>query len=342
MNRSRMAFALAAGCLLFAGCEYPTEPPSLDQRWIVPIQETTLSVDELLPTGVAVGGSDFSVSIDPFSTSQSLGSICGLCTALNGLTAPAPAFTSSFNASGDLPADVSAAMISSASTEVQVVNGFSFDPIAGGGSLTITISDGPGGAELGQVVVDGTTEAMTAGGTLTRTISIGSASIGSTFVASVDIVTVGGQVALIDTSDQITVTATATSLFVSSATVNVTSQSVDFDADSLDVEDIDSQVIDRIQEASLVLDIVNPFGISIEGSIVIGTAGDPVTKSLSIGSGSTSSTRITYTNAELRMWLGQAGVTFSGSGTASGGSVTVSPGQEMTIKVTLDATIQIG
>ena len=27
MNRSRMAWAVVAGCLLFAGCDYPTETP---------------------------------------------------------------------------------------------------------------------------------------------------------------------------------------------------------------------------------------------------------------------------------------------------------------------------
>ena len=338
MKRFRMAFAVAAGCLLLAGCEYPTEPPILEQRWIIPIEETTLSVEQLLPAGVAVSGSNFSVSIDPFVTNQTLASSCAGCVALNGLTVPAPPFTTSFSASEDLPAGVTAAMISSASIEIQIANGFSFDPIAGGGTLTVTISDGQGGAELGQVVIDGATEAMTAGGTLTRTISIASKSIGTTFFASVDVVSKGGQVSLIDTSDQITVTATTTSLLVSSATVNVTGQSVEFDAEPLDVEDIDSQLIDRIQEASLVLDIVNPFGISVSATIVIG----PTSKTLSIDASAASSTSITYTNDELRMWLGQPDITFSGSGTASGGSITVTPGQEMTIQVTLDATIRIG
>ncbi len=338
MKRFRMAFAVAAGCLLLAGCEYPTEPPILEQRWIIPIEETTLSVDQLLPAGVTVSGSDFSVSIDPFVTVQTLASICAGCAVLNGFTVPVPAFTASFGVSENLPGGVMGATISSASIEIQIANGFSFDPIAGGGTLTVTISDGQGGAELGQVVIDGATEAMTAGGTLTRTISIASKSIGTTFFASVDVVSKGGQVSLIDTSDQITVTATTTSLLVSSATVNVTGQSVEFDAEPLDVEDIDSQLIDRIQEASLVLDIVNPFGISVSATIVIG----PTSKTLSIDASAGSSTSITYTNDELRMWLGQPDITFSGSGTASGGSITVTPGQEMTIQVTLDATIRIG
>jgi hypothetical protein len=51
---------------------------------------------------------------------------------------------------------------------------------------------------------------------------------------------------------------------------------------------------------------------------------------------------LTYTGDELRSFLGQPDVQFSGSGTVSGGSVTVSPSQRMTLKATLDFTIQIG
>ena len=130
MNRFRMVSTAVAGCLFFAGCEVPTDPPILEQRWIVPIEETTLSVDQLLPAGVSVSGNSFSVSMDPFSTGQTLGAVCGACAALNGLTAPAPAFSISFDTSENLPADVTAATISSASIEIQIANGFSFDPIA--------------------------------------------------------------------------------------------------------------------------------------------------------------------------------------------------------------------
>jgi hypothetical protein len=316
----------------------PTDPPILEQRWSVPIEEVTLSVDQLLPKGVTVVGDDFSVSIDPFTTASSLATICGACVDLNGLTVPAPSFSTSLTASESLPADVSAAVISSATIEVAIQNGLSFDPITGGGSLTITISDGQGGTTLGEVVVDPATDSMTPGGTLTKTISIGPNSVGATFFAAVAMVSVGGQVALINTANQITVTATTTSLLVSSATINVGSQSVDFDPEPLDVEDIDSQLVDRIQEAFLLLDIVNPFGVSVSATIVIG----PTSKALSIDAGATSSTSITYTNSELQSWLGQPGITFSGSGVASGGSITVSARDELTIQVTLDATIQIG
>jgi hypothetical protein len=134
MNRFRMASAATVGCLLFVGCEVPTNPPILEQRWIVPIEEIVLSVDQLLPTGVTEVGSNFSVSLDPFVTTSSLATMCPGCAALNGLTAPAPSFTASLTASENLPTDVSAATISSAEITVAIANGLSFDPIAGGGT----------------------------------------------------------------------------------------------------------------------------------------------------------------------------------------------------------------
>jgi hypothetical protein len=205
-------------------------------------------------------------------------------------------------------------------------------------ALTITISDGQGGATLGEVVVDPAADPLTPGETMTQTVSIGPSSVGTTFFASVAVSSPGGQVAPVNTSSQLSVTATTTSLLVSSATVNVGSQSIEFDDEPLDVEDIDSQLVDRIQEASLLLDIVNPFGISVLATISIG----PTSKALSIDAAATSSTSITYTNAELHTWLGQPNITFSGSGTASGGSIRVSAGDELTVAVSLDATIRIG
>lgn len=338
MKCSRMVPALAVGCLLFVGCEVPTGLPELEQRWIVPIEETSLSVDELLPDGVSISGGNFSVAIDPFATNETLLILCANCAARNGLTEPAPAFASSFSVSENLPANVTAAQIASGTIQIVITNGLSFDPIAGGGTFTVTLSDGDGGAQLGQVVVDGATESMPGNSSRTETLSIGSASIGTTFFASVSVVSVGGQVTTIDITDEITVTATTTSLLVSSATVTVASQSVDFDPVELDIGDIDSDITDHIQSGTLILDVVNPFGVSVDGTLNIG----PTTKSFSIASGSTSSTSINYTSSELQSFLGQDNITFSGSGTASGGSVTVSPGQEMLIEATLDMTIRIG
>jgi len=52
---------------VLSGCEYPTEAPIFDVRWVVPIEETSISVVDLLPaTGaVTVVGTNFDVAVDP-------------------------------------------------------------------------------------------------------------------------------------------------------------------------------------------------------------------------------------------------------------------------------------
>jgi len=335
MNRFRTVPIALAGALLLGACDIPTEAPIIEQRWVIPVEETSLGVDELLPPGVTVVGGNFSVSVDPFATNETLNALCASCGALNGLAAPVPAFTGSFTVSSGLPADVSAAVIASGAISMQIQNGFSFDPLAGGGTLTVTLSDGQGGAQLGQTVFSGT---LPPNSTTTQSIALSSATIGSTFFASIAVTSPGGQVATINTSEQLTATATTTSLLVSSVTVNVASRSVDIDAVDLDVEDIDSDLTDHIVSGSVILDVVNPFGVSISGTINIG----PTTKSLAISANGTSQVMISYTREELQSFLGQPNVQFSGSGTASGGLVRVSPGQEMSIEATLDFTISIG
>ena len=347
MNRSRMAFAATAACLLIAGCELPTDNPILEQRWIIPIEETTLSVNELLPDGVTISGSNFAVSVDNFSLSEDLGTLCALCIALNLTTAPKPAFNSSFTVIQSLPADVESATITSGNLAISITHALSFDPIRppGGstGTVTVIIKNGVGGPAIGQVLIDGAAESFAPGTTLNKTLTISAGSVGRTLELAVDVVSPAGGAGVADwvpinTSNTISATGDVTSLLVSSATVSVASTPVDLDPVELDVGDIDEELTERIQQGTLILDIVNPFGVSVTGTINIG----PTSKSFSIGAGATSTTSISYTGAEIGSFLGVDDVTFSGSGTASGGSVTVSPGQEMLIEATLDFTIRLG
>ena len=337
MRAIRTALAATAGAVILSGCDLPTEAPRVQQRWIVPVEETTLGVDELLPSGVSVSGGNFAVTVDPFTTNETLGDLCTLCAALNGTTAPVPAFNGTFIASQMLPSDVSSVSITSGSIAITIQNGFTFDPLAGGGTLTITLTDGQGGAQLGQTVVG---EPLSPSATTNTTLTIAPGSVGQTLFMSSVVEAPGGATALIDTSDQLTITATPATILVGSATVNLANQSVNVDPVDLDVGDLDSSVTDRIQQGSVILDVVNPFGVAVSATLFIGAAPP---KSFSISSGATSQVTITYTGDELRSFLGQANVTFSASGTVtSEGSITLTPGLEMTIEVTVDLILEIG
>ena len=340
MRAIRTALAATAGAVILSGCELPTEAPLLQQRWILPVEETTLGVDQLLPSGVSVIGGDFAVTVDPFTTTETLGDLCTLCAVLNGTTALVPPFNWTFTTSQTLPADVSSVLITSGSIAIAIQNGFSFDPLSGGGTLTITLTDGLGGAELGKTVVDGASGSLSPGATTNTTLTIAPGSVVSTLFVSSVIDAPGGATTLIDTSDLLTITATPTAILVGSVTMNVANRSVNVDPISLNVGGLDSSATDRIQQGSVILDVVNPFGVAVSGTVFIGAAPP---KSLSIGSGATSQATISYTGVELRSFLGQQNVTFSASGTVtSGGDITVRPGQEMTIEVTVDLILEIG
>ncbi len=324
-----------------AGCDIPTEAPIFEQRWILPVDNTTISVSELLPSGVTVDGNDFAVSVDAFSTSRSLGDLCPSCAPLQGLLAPSPAFTGTLTMDQSLPADIAAATIASASAEIAIHNGFSFDPIAGGGSVTATLTDGQGGAEIGEVTFSA---GLPPGQTTTQTLTVAPGAIGSNLFVTAVITSPGGQVTTIDNEERLTITATPGTVLASAATVDVASRSVTIDPVDLDVEDIDETITDRIESGSIVLTIANPFGVSVGAQLDIDYPGGTIAKQLSIGSSATSTATLSYSGAELRTFLGKSGVRLTGTGTvsSSSGAITVTPGQQVVIDAKIDITLRIG
>lgn len=322
-------------CLILLGCDIPTALPILEQRWILALEQAKVGVEELLPAGVSVSDGVLEVSIDTITTNSSLESLCAACAALNGSTAAVPAFTSSFNGSVNLPANISSIEISSGSVQVVVTNGLSFDPLAGGGSIEATILDGEGGLQLAQLIFSG---ALAPGATVTRSISIGNLSVGNEVFAIIEVTSPGGQIAPINTSEQLSVATTGSALIMGSATVSLEGHAVEVDVVKLDLDHIGPEIIERIVNGSLILEVTNPFGVSLSGNINIG----PTSKSFSISEDGRSTTTISYTRNELTSFLGEKGVTLSLSGTANGTSITLSSHQELTLEGTIDCLIRIG
>lgn len=334
---NRRILPWAGVCLLAIGCDIPTEAPIIEQRWVLPLEEIILDQSELLPPDVVVAGANYDVNIAPVSASESLGTLCPACAAANGTTVPAPAFSGSFSSTDALPSDVLDATVVGGSIDLAIQNGLDFDPIAGGGTMTITVAGAGGGPVLGTLTLDGSVDALPGNATTTRTITLGSGAIDGT-ETTVDIVSPGGQTTTMDTSSQIVLTATVPSMLVSTATIAVNGLSASLSEESLDAEDLDQSLIDGIQNGSAILDVTNPFGVTFDGTITVGT----VTKTVSVPATATSTVSVDFTGAELRSFLGQPGVTFSGSGTIGGGPATVTPDLELTIDTTIDLSIEIG
>ncbi len=346
MSPPRAALAALLGLIALGGCEYPTTAPIVGQRWILPAEITTIRVAQLLPPGVADNGNTFAVTVAPLSASESLATLCASCA--DGVTAPKPAFTGEFGTGTSLPPDVSATTLSSGSVAVAVHNGFDFDPIRPGaghtGTLTVTLTDGPDGRELGRIVIDGATEALPPGSTLSRTLSLEAGPFGPVLYASVRIVSPTGDPISIDSSQRMTVRATTSSLLVSSARVDVEGRSVTLDSASLDVADIDRTVVDAVEHGGLVLDIENPFGVSLAATMHIAGGGiTPIVKSFNVPADETSTATVSFTGEELKSFLGKSDVQLTGGGVVSSPRpVTLGPAQKIRIEGKLDLSLSFG
>lgn len=339
MKSPRALLATAAAFAVLSGCDLPTEPPMFEPRWMLAVEESSFPGDQLLPASVVVVGDDFHLSIDPVSGSATLGFLCGSpCEALDGQVAPVPTFEGTFTSTQTLPDDVLSAAVTGGSMEIEIANGFSFDPLEGGGTIVVTIADDDTGAPLGEIMLDGSEDVLLPNTTETRTLPLSAGTVSTALRATTVVEVPGGQIAVIDVSDLIEVTATTTSLQLGSVTVDVEDRSVSFDDRALDLEDVHAEFTDRIVEGAILLSVTNPFGVSLDALVGLGAT----SKSFAVDGGGTSSATVSYTGDELRSFLGQPNVVFSSSGFANGNAITIQPGQEMLIKATLDFTLQIG
>ena len=339
---------------VLSGCDVPTALPIFDVRWVIPVEETSISVDELLPTDVTVVGGNFEVTnVADVMLSQTLDVLCPDCIPFNGLTVDKPLFNLVYNQSGSLPADLVSVELVSASISLAMQNDLGFDPIrpavAAPGTMTITIhAVDATGPELGRVVLDGNvaTDSVPDGALTTVSLPLQPGTLTSTFVAVVDVFSPLGDPLLIDITSSFDITVTVGTVLVSSATLDVDGLAVNLDPTPLDAEGIDSTAVNRIQSGSLILDIQNPFGVGVD-SLSLGISGpfpsSPIQKILSIGSGATSSVTLMYTATELQSFLGQSGVQITGAGTvvSPGGPATVTPTDEVVIEATLDIVLEI-
>jgi hypothetical protein len=155
-----------------------------------------------------------------------------------------------------------------------------------------------------------------------------------------------GDWVLIRLQDQVSVTATPQDLEATSAVVDVVGETFQLIDTELDVEDLDEELVDHIVSGAIAMAVVNPWaiGASLTLSIDGPTMGAPVVKNVVVPAAPTSSLRVEFSQAELRSFLGEPGVTMSGSGTVAPGTgpVTITPDQLLVLDSTLDLVLLIG
>jgi hypothetical protein len=329
----------------------------LEQRWILPAEDTQLEVDELLPDDVSVkpDRSAFTVLADPVSFQESLGSLCPACAPADGQVAFKPAFQADFSEKVSLPDEVESAQLSQGRVMVQAENGLTFDPLRppGGtpGTLSIALRDGGvGGPILAQVLVDGATTSFAPGATLTRTLEYaGSVTPELWVVTTVNSPAGGmdpGDWVLIRLQDQVSVMATPQILEATSAVVDVAGETFELIDTELDVEDLDDELVDRVVSGAIVMEVTNPWAIGASLTLTINgpTMAAPVVKNLAVPAAPTSTLRVEFSQNELRSFLGEPGIVMTGEGSvdAQTGPVTITPDQLLVIDSTLDLILLIG
>lgn len=338
-------------------CSIPTDTPKLEQEWIVPVSETTMNVAELLPTGVGLttDQSAFTVQVDTILFQETLGALCDACQGLDGLTVPKPAFDGEFHESVTLPDDVVSAQVQEGRISVAAQNRFGFDPLrpSGGtrGSFTLSLHDGgPQGPVLDQVVVDGAETSFGPGTTLIRDLDY-SGPVGSSLSVTVSVSSPAGgpepgNWVPIQLSDEIRVTVSPAVLKAGSAEVDVTGNVFELQAAELNVGGFDQSLVDRVTGGSIEMDIVNPWSVGAVLTLVIDspTMEAAVVLIASVPAAPMSTVEVELSQSELQTFLGAPQVSLAGHGTVNQGTatVTLAPGQDMSIHARLDLTILIG
>ena len=329
--------------LVAGGCDVPTSLPKWDTQWLVPVENTSFPVTQLLPASVTMTAdrSAFVVPVAPLTLTRPLAVLCGACGALSGQRVAKPAFTATLTDTLRLPSDVPAATLAGGAVVIAITNGFAFDPIRPGGLArgTVTVTLTSGGSALGTVALDGTVDALPPGGTVTRSVPLSAAPVAGRIVLTLTVISPAGEVVRIDPTERFALTATPQGLRMSDVTVSVTQKPVTIQAAQLNVSDIDASLVERVKAGALVLDITNPFGVTGPLTLRITGPGVNLTRSVQLGSGQTTQT-VPFTQEEIQSILGRSGVTFSATGAVGATqAVKLAPSQVVQLNAQLELTL---
>ena len=331
--------------LVLAGCDLPSELPKWNTTWVVPGENTTISVSRLLPGSVSVapGGSAFALSLPGVSVSQTLGQMCGApCSTFQGLIVPKPQFTANLPASIALPTDVISARVTGGTVQVRLEHTFSFDPIrpspTARGYIVVTAT--AGSVTLARDSIPGETTAFAPGTALTRNLALATATVAGPISINARIFSPAGDPVMIDTNQRVTVTATPMQIVISEAQVRVANRSITGEQVELDLADIDQAVSERTKAGALLLDLDNPFAVTGTLTLTINGPNANIVKQVPLQQGA-QSVRVEFNEQEIQSILGTSPVRLSVSGTVNAptSGATVRPSQVVTIRSRLLLTL---
>jgi hypothetical protein len=198
-----------------------------------------------------------------------------------------------------------------------------------------------GATMIGRDSIDGSASALAPGDSMVRKIPLSGTITGASGIqVSATINSPLGDPVAIDTSRSISVTGSIGAFFVSSAQVTVAAQPISAAPSELNLSSVSRSISDRANGGSLLLTVSNPFNVTGNLSVVF-TGGDfVISKQLPLSNGA-STPSLTFTKPELQALLGH-NISMGFSGTVAGSSVTVAPGQVVSVSSRLQIALSVG
>jgi hypothetical protein len=338
--------------LLGVACDFPTEPPSWEQTWVVPGDSFTLGVSELLPPSVTLSddGTAFQVVVPPTSTVTSLATVCGSpCQAADGMVAPKPAFTHTTAAAVSLPSQIVAARLAGGTFDLTIAHDLNFDPLrpaadpqAERGYLLVRVTSD--GAEVARDSIDGDDRAFPPGEPIMPTLAVSPVDAGGQLDLEVTVYSPAGDPVEIDIADTVGVTL-ATSI-VAISEVTITAGAIElppvrapFRVGPLE----DPAVVDAVRRGALRLAVHNPFTVTGSLEVALDLDSRTLRRSLPIREGDYTE-RLEFSGPEVRELLTSPTVDMEASGvlTATGGTLTLAPTQKLVLQAVIELVIGVG
>ena len=346
---------LTAGMLCavaLGACSVPTDAPRWQTRWVVPAKAITVWVEELMPPQITVdpNHTEFTIDVGSAGFSQSLDDLCDVCGPLNGLPVLKPPFAGILSGPVFLPPLVLSVNVVQADIDIEIENGFGFDPIRPAfgftGSMALTVYDGtPFGRVLDKIEIKGADQSFAPGSKITRTFSVDPGTIEGAVWVEAYVISPGGDLVVLDTSDRLSVSVTVRPMRIADAKVLVAGNAFAFTTVELDLEDIGDDVIERINDGALRLRVENQFELGADGVIEVRAPGlSPILKTLHLDQARSSDERIAFTREEMHSILGTAGVVLTGAGVVSStvGPVVITPATRITAAADIEFEIELG
>ena len=367
-----LLLAAAAGGMLVVGCDIPTAAPILEQRWVLTAAQTALGVEELLPDGrislaagagsnggsrlapasdagdgsqalacepadvageVVSGEGSITVSADPICVTWTLAELCPDCR----VGEPAAAMDTERRQTWMLPPEVVSVDVSGGTVALTLDHDLDFTPVRAG-ELEIVV-ESTGAAQDAELLRWELDRDLAPGTPVTHTFDFSRHPVtvrgGVRLLFAITTEPEAGAEPVSDLARVIRARAHVQSLTIDSARVRVDEQiDGEREFDLGDQDDLD-ELIERFQEGTVSVTIVNQFPVRVAGSITLGDT----TTTIDIAPEGTTEVPFSYTRAELQELL-SGPVTYSwGGAVTSDGEQTVDADMQLIIRVRIDITL---